>query len=56
VPHLPHHPESDKDAGVEAGGNATSSRRTYSIVALVIAVVLLMLVLHLTGVVGAGSH
>jgi hypothetical protein len=54
---LPHHPDSKDDAGMEPESRATkSSRGTYVVVALVIAAVLLMVILHLAGVVGAGSH
>jgi hypothetical protein len=55
---LPHHPDSDEDSGLEPdrGSSARTRRRTYLFVVFGVALVLLMVVLHLTGVVGPGTN
>jgi hypothetical protein len=55
VPDFPTHPDTGAAPGAEA---ATASRRWKAVlwVAIVIVVLALFIVLHLTGVVGAGSH
>ncbi|MEP6815029.1 MAG: hypothetical protein ABI873_05715 [Marmoricola sp.] len=54
---LPHHPD-DEMGGVEESSAPAANRsiRTYLWWLLGIGLVVLMAVLHLTGVVGAGSH
>lgn len=51
---LPQHPDDDSVADIEP--RAPRSRRTYAVGIVVVALFALMLVLHLTGVLGAGSH
>lgn len=54
---LPPYPDTD-DTGVERDCGSTTSRpwRVYVLWSIGIALVLLVVVLHLTGVVGPGSH
>jgi hypothetical protein len=54
---LPRHPDDDRNSGLEYHDEATKATwKTYAIVALVVALVLAMVVLHLAGVVGPGSN
>ena len=49
---LPRHPDHEDDAPTRTGPSA----RALMIIAAVAAVLVLMVVLHLTGVIGAGVH
>jgi hypothetical protein len=53
----PSYPDTGDDTGVRPDrGSATSTSRWVLVVGIVIAVVLLLVVLHLTGVLGPGAH
>lgn len=59
MPELPSHPDERQDAGLQSELEPTRGKRRWvSVVwvAVVVVVVLAMVVLHLTGVVGPGSH
>jgi hypothetical protein len=51
---LPQHPQDGSVADIER--RAPRSRRTYAVGVVVVALIALMLVLHLTEVLRAGSH
>jgi hypothetical protein len=55
---LPHHPDSDEDTGVGFDRESGTRKRwtTYAFVAVGVALVLLMVVLHLAGIVGPGTN
>jgi hypothetical protein len=55
---LPHHPESDDDAGVgsDHGSSIRTRWTTYLFVIVGVALVLVMVVLHLAGIVGPGTN
>lgn len=55
---LPHHRDTDKEPGAVSDGRPLvgTRRRMYLFVVVAVALVLLMVVLHLTGTVGAGAH
>lgn len=54
----PSHPETDDTGGVPERGATTGLPRWMSVLGIVIAValVLIVVVLHLTGTIGAGTH
>jgi hypothetical protein len=53
---LPRYPDSDHDPGTERHGSAKRSWKPYAFVAVGVALVMLMVILHLAGVVGPGSN
>jgi hypothetical protein len=54
---LPRHPDDDRHSGLEYRSEATKTTwKTYALVAVVVAVVMAMVILHLAGVVGPGSN
>jgi hypothetical protein len=55
MPELPSHQDTDP-AGSKAPIAGTSRRRTLLVAAVVVALVVLVAVLHLTGVIGGESH
>ena len=59
MPELPSHPRTERDASVSADPRPPRGKRrwvSFVWVALVVVAVLAMVVLHLAGVVGPGSH
>jgi hypothetical protein len=52
----PQHPDGDSNPGKDQEARAATSRRTYVLWIAGIGVVVLMVVLHLPGVFGPGSH
>jgi hypothetical protein len=54
---LPRHPDDDRHSGLEYRHEAPKSTwKTYAVVAVVIALVMAMVILHLAGVVGPGTN
>jgi hypothetical protein len=53
---IPRHPETQEGCAVGDVRPASRPRWVYALVALGIALLVLMVVLHLTGVVGPGGH
>jgi hypothetical protein len=57
MPDMPRHPETqDTDSAQEAGPAASRPVWVYALAAVVVALLVLMVVLHLAGVIGPGSH
>lgn len=54
----PRYPDTDGDTGVGPDSESTTgtSRRVYALVIMGIALILLMVILHLTGAMGHGLH
>ena len=53
---LPTHPDAGEVAGSEGDRDATRAWWTYALAAGVVALLVLIVVLHLAGVIGPGSH
>jgi hypothetical protein len=57
--HPPHYPDTGDDSGMDSDRiPATGAPRWISVVGIIVAIglVLLLVVLHLTGVIGPGAH